>query len=78
MTNNIERRMFEHKNHAIEGFSSKYGTDRLVYFEIFKDVRDAIAREKQIKSWRREKKEQLIESQNPDWDDLTEAWLQKD
>ena len=78
MTNNIERRMFEHKNHTFEGFSKQHGTDRLVYLETYSDVRNAITREKQIKSWRREKKENLIEMKNPDWDDLSEEWLKKD
>jgi putative endonuclease len=57
-----------------EGFTSKYNVDRLVYMETFGDVRDAIAREKQIKSWRRSKKIALIKSMNPKWRDLSEDW----
>jgi putative endonuclease len=74
MTNNLERRVNQHKNKVTEGFTSKYNVDRLVYMETFGDVRDAIAREKQIKSWRRSKKIALIESMNPKWRDLSEDW----
>ena len=70
VTNNIQRRLYEHKNKLIDGFSSKYNVDKLVYFEETTDVNDAIAREKQIKSWRREKKNKLIERLNPDWNNL--------
>jgi putative endonuclease len=74
MTNNIERRMREHKSGEFDGFSSKYHCDRLVYLEGFDDVRNAIDREKQLKGWRREKKIALIEKQNPRWQDLSETW----
>ena len=74
MTNNIERRMFEHKSGEFEGFASKYHCDRLVYLESFDDVRNAIDREKQLKGWRRSKKITLIQSRNPRWDDLAEKW----
>jgi putative endonuclease len=74
MTNNLERRVNQHKNKVTEGFTSKYNVDRLVYMETFGDVRDAIAREKQIKSWRRSKKIALIKSMNPKWRDLSEDW----
>ena len=74
VTNNIERRMAEHKARAVEGFSSKYHCDRLVYYEAFDDVHKAIGREKQLKGWRREKKIALIESSNPRWVDLAEKW----
>jgi putative endonuclease len=74
MTNNLERRVYQHKNKVTEGFTSKYNVDRLVYMETFGDVRDAIAREKQIKSWRRSKKIALIKSMNPKWRDLSEDW----
>ena len=76
MTNNLQRRVYEHKSKLAEGFTSKYDVNRLVYFEIFGDVRDAIAREKQIKGWRRHKKLALIESMNPRWQDLSEEWEQ--
>jgi putative endonuclease len=74
MTNNLQRRVYEHKNKLIKGFTSKYNVDRLVYFEVFGDVKEAIAREKQIKSWRRSKKLKLIETMNPKWEDLSEEW----
>src|ERR1700746_589920 len=74
VTNNLERRIQEHKNGQIEGFSCKYHCDRLVYYERFDDIRKAIDREKQLKGWRREKKIALIESRNPRWEDLAEKW----
>ena len=74
MTNDLQRRVYQHKHKLIEGFTSKYDVNRLVYFETFADVREAIAREKQIKSWRRSKKLTLIESTNHKWQDLSEAW----
>ena len=67
MTNNLERRVYQHKKKLTEGFTAKYDVTRLVYFEILNDVREAIAREKQIKRWRRSKKLALIESMNPIW-----------
>jgi putative endonuclease len=72
VTNNLERRTSEHKQHLNEGFTSRYVINRLVYYESFQDVADAIAREKQIKSWRRRKKLDLIVAQNPLWKDLME------
>ncbi len=74
ITNNIERRMREHKNGEFEGFASKYGCHRLVYYEKFDQVLKAISREKQLKGWRREKKIALIERVNPRWQDLAESW----
>ena len=74
MTNNLQRRVYEHKNKLIDGFTKKYNVTRLVYHELHHDVRDAIAREKQIKSWRRSKKIDLIKSLNPTWKDLSEEW----
>jgi len=61
VTDDLERRVFEHKQHFIPGFTKKYGVDRLVYFERFADIRDAIAREKQLKGWRRAKKIALFD-----------------
>jgi len=70
VTNNLLRRMYEHRNHLDKGsFTAKYNVTRLVYFEYTDDVRSALEREKQIKSWNRNRKEQLIESQNPMWID---------
>jgi putative endonuclease len=74
MTNSIYRRTLEHKRVEIEGFASKYHCDRMVYYESFDDVQKAIAREKQLKGWRRSKKIALIESTNPRWVDLAEKW----
>jgi putative endonuclease len=74
ITNNIYRRALEHKSREIEGFSSKYHCDRMVHYEGFQDVQKAIAREKQLKGWRRSKKIALIESSNPRWVDLAEKW----
>ncbi|NLW51558.1 MAG: GIY-YIG nuclease family protein [Candidatus Brocadiaceae bacterium] len=74
VTNNLGRRVAEHKSHAIPGFTRKYRIDRLVYFESTNDVKDAIAREKQIKGWLRAKKIALIESMNPEWTDLAADW----
>ena len=72
MTNNIDRRVLQHKSGEIKGFASQYHCDRLVYYESFDDVHKAIGREKQLKGWTRAKKIALIESQNPRWADLGE------
>ena len=74
LTNNILRRVLEHKTGLIEGFTHRYNIDTLVYVESFGDVDSAIAREKQIKNWRREKKLRLINQENPDWRDLSDGW----
>jgi len=74
ITNNLERRVYEHKQKTIEGFTSKYNITMLVYYESTDDVRQAIAREKQIKGWLRSKKIELIESTNPGWEDLSKDW----
>ncbi len=74
VTNNLERRVYEHKEKTAPGFTSSYNINRLVYYEDFADIRDAIAREKQIKGWLRAKKIALIESVNPKWNDLSEEW----
>jgi putative endonuclease len=70
VTNNLDRRTFEHKQGLTKGFTSKYKMHRLVYFECFDDIRYAIHREKQLKGWRRQRKINLIESVNPQWRDL--------
>ncbi len=74
MTNNLERRLFEHKTKIVDGFTKKYNVNKLVYFEETSDVHVAIAREKEIKKWRREKKNNLVISMNPQWKDLSESW----
>ena len=74
VTNNLERRLYEHKNKLVKGFTEKYNVNRLVYFEETQDVTAAIAREKEIKKWRREKKNQLVNRMNPNWKDLSSGW----
>jgi putative endonuclease len=74
ITNDLERRVWEHKNHLAAAYTKRYGISRLVYFESTTDVLSAINREKQIKGWLRKKKITLIESINPDWQDLSEGW----
>jgi putative endonuclease len=78
VTNELVRRVQEHRDGVIAGFTKEYRVHRLVYFEMFRDVRAAIAREKQIKRWRREKKVWLIEERNPGWEDLAEKYFGKD
>lgn len=70
MTNDLVRRIYEHKNKFVDGFTKKYNINKLVYYEETSDVYSAINREKEIKKWRREKKNKLVESINPDWKDL--------
>ena len=75
VTSNLLRRIYEHKNKIIKGFSSKYGVDKLVYYEVFNDVYYAISREKQLKKWERKWKLRLIEEQNHNWNDLYDDLL---
>jgi len=74
VTSNLAARIWQHKQHTINGFTKRYNIDRLVYFEYTENPMDAICREKQIKKYRREKKITLIESTNPEWRDLAEEW----
>jgi putative endonuclease len=71
VTNDLNRRVFEHKNKLIEGFSKKYNLTKLVYFETFNQIEDAIRREKQLKNWHRQWKINLIEKMNKEWIDLS-------
>ncbi|WP_317167919.1 GIY-YIG nuclease family protein [Flavobacterium jejuense] len=73
-TNNIIRRTKEHKDRINKGFTYRYNVDKLVYYEVFGYVEDAILREKRLKKWNREWKIQLIEENNPIWDDLSLDW----
>lgn len=75
VTNDLMRRVYEHKNKMIDGFTKKYNIINLVYYEETNDIQTAIAREKQIKGWLRRKKIALIESVNPKWNDLSEGWF---
>ncbi|WP_422486391.1 GIY-YIG nuclease family protein [Gudongella sp. DL1XJH-153] len=72
VTGNLQRRIFEHKNKLVDGFTKKYNVDKLVYYDSTDDIREAIKREKEIKGWKRFKKDELIREFNPDWRDLTE------
>jgi putative endonuclease len=72
ITNDLIRRVYEHKNKLIEGFTEKYNVDKLVYYELFNDPINAITREKQLKGYSRKKKVELINSFNPEWKDLYE------
>jgi putative endonuclease len=73
MTSRLEGRAWEHKNHVAEGFTSRYNLDRLVYYKQFCDPLSAITREKEIKGWRRHKKNSLVETLNPKWQDRAES-----
>ncbi len=77
VTNDLERRVYEHKHKLVGGFTEKYNITRLVYYEVTSDIRDAISREKQIKGWGRRKKLTLIQSMNPRWRDLAEGWYEE-
>ena len=74
VTNNLERRLYEHKSKLVDGFTKRYNLDKLVYFDTTTDVQSAIAREKEIKGWTRAKKNNLINSINPEWKDLSADW----
>jgi putative endonuclease len=75
ITNDLERRVYQHKNKLIEGFTRRYNITQLVYFASSDDVSAAIAREKQIKGMLRSKKLEIIKTQNPEWKDLSEDWF---
>jgi putative endonuclease len=74
VTNNLERRLYEHKNALISGFTKKYKVHKLVYYDSTTDVTAAIEQEKRMKGWTRQKKIELIESINPNWNDLSSQW----
>jgi len=75
VTGNLPRRVYEHRQRLVPGFAARSRIDRLIYAELFSEVRDAIAREKQIKARRRSHKVALIDGTNPEWNDLGEAWF---
>jgi len=75
VTNNLIRRIFEHKNKLVDGFTSKYNLNKLVYYEHFTHINEAIKREKRLKKWNREWKNKLISEQNPEWKDLYDEIL---
>ncbi|MBQ8769268.1 MAG: GIY-YIG nuclease family protein [Oscillospiraceae bacterium] len=76
VTNDLKRRIYEHKNHLDKGsFASQYNVEYLVYFEVTNDIESAISREKQIKGWNRKRKNKLIEQKNPNWIDIYDSIL---
>ena len=75
ITSDLPKRLYEHRNHLADGFTAKYNVNKLVYYETTTDVRVAIEREKQLKKWRREKKNNLVATMNPQWKDLSLEWL---
>jgi len=75
ITNNLVRRVFEHKNKLVSGFTNKYNLVKLIYYEITDDIRSAIKREKQLKNWHREWKINLIDQFNPEWHDLSDSFF---
>jgi len=75
VTNNLEKRMYEHKVGLVDGFTKTYNIKNLVYFDTTEDVRSAILREKQLKKWNRAWKIRLIEESNPNWEDLSKDWI---
>jgi len=75
ITNDLERRIYEHKNHLVKGFTGKYNVSNLVYFEQTDDIQVALQREKQLKKWNRKWKIELIEKINPEWKDLSRNWI---
>ncbi|MEE3998753.1 GIY-YIG nuclease family protein [Tenacibaculum sp. FZY0031] len=74
VTNNLERRIFEHKNKLVKGFSSKYNLDKLIYFEEYQFIEEAIKREKNMKKWKRAWKINLVIKEKPNWEDLAKNW----
>ena len=74
VTNNLPRRLHEHRNGLVDGFTKKYNVHKLVYYEYTNDVYSAISREKQLKKWTRAKKNDLVVKENPEWRDLSQQW----
>ena len=75
VTSNLIKRVYQHKTKAYKGFTTKYNCDKLVYFEVFSDINEAIEREKQLKKGNRQRKNNLVNVENPDWKDLSEGWV---
>ncbi len=75
VTSNLIKRVYQHKTKSYKGFTKKYNCDKLVYFEEFEDINQAIIREKQLKAGNRKRKEELINIENSDWNDLSDGWL---
>tara|TARA_B110000046_G_C12803526_1_gene318207 strand:+ start:181 stop:477 length:297 start_codon:yes stop_codon:yes gene_type:complete len=75
VTSDLLKRVYQHKTKTYKGFTAKYNCDKLIYFEEFANINLAIAREKQLKSGNRKRKEHLINDENPEWNDLSDGWL---
>ena len=75
VTSNLEKRVYQHKVKAFKGFTEKYNCNKLVYFEVFTDIKQAIEREKQLKKGNRKRKNDLVNSTNPEWLDISDGWL---
>ena len=75
VSGNLLKRVYQHKTKTCKGFTSKYNCDKLVYFEEFEDINQAIVREKQLKAGNRRRKEELIQQENPNWEDLSDGWI---
>jgi putative endonuclease len=75
VTSNLLKRIYQHKTKEYKGFTAKYNCDKLVYFEEYDDINSAIAREKQLKAGSRKRKNNIVNLENPNWDDLSEGWL---
>lgn len=75
VSSNLLKRVYQHKTKVFKGFTSKYNCDKLIYFEEFEDINQAIAREKQLKAGNRQRKEDLIKQENPNWEDLSDGWI---
>jgi len=78
VTNDLERRVYEHKHRQKDSFTKRYSINKLVYYEHISDVNAAIAREKQIKGWVRKRKDELVETTNPEWDEMSYSWRKND
>ena len=75
VTSNLEKRVYQHKAKVYKGFTEKYNCNKLVYFEVFTDIKQAISREKQLKKGNRKRKNDLVNNMNPKWDDLSDDWI---
>jgi len=75
VTSDLIKRVYQHKTKVYKGFTSKYNCDKLVYFEVFSDINEAIEREKQLKKGNRQRKNNLVNEENPEWKDLSEGWV---
>ncbi len=75
VTSKLVKRVYQHKTKAYKGFTAKYNCDKLVYFEVYSDINEAIAREKQLKNGNRKRKNDLVNIENPSWNDLSDGWV---